>query len=638
MRSEEAEVRPESWRVFSALIAIVIWGAVAGIAGAQGGSGIDPSSGFTAQLAGEGIADVAAPECHVSGEELICLYVTPGAVGGRECEFGGSVPGVRMAAGGPPREQSLCVDEGFHDWPPLRLGESFTRDGFECEVFPEGEGIGAQAKLRCGSRSGSFVVSPGGQVEIEEGGQKASWLVLGDSYTSGEGIPGTTPDKDLNGFYYHGRDCNRATGENTDATAWAIEARRMLSDDFDRPTFVPCTGATTDEAPEQISEAGDKAGRNSWDLVTLGFGGNNLGFSDVLQDCIDAPTSWGGFNSVGCGVTEGELRDRVDKLVSTSGPTFKGSTSLPELFSIVASRTRNGGDVIVTGYPQLAEEVSRWDRWRKIFGACEGLHDFDVGMLRSVTGYLNEQIALSVQAADQRYRKRGIRFHFADIANDPYEFSDEPGSRHGLCSADPWLNGIRTGISDGDIQFERSFHPTQTGHTNTGRVIASLIRDQVALDDRVAPLEGPLRFDGLGLVRMGMTIEEIERQGVEMGELEGIGVCASPIENPNGIFFGFGADGRLNFIGNSMDSSTIATEDRIRVGDSVKSLKAAYEDRLRFVGLDDGVADESGQGTDFVVEAADGSARIEFWTLEGRVVGVYAAGGPFEVPTEEWCS
>jgi len=54
-------------------------------------------------------------------------------------------------------------------------------------------------------------------VDAQGGGR--AWLALGDSYASGEGIPGTN---DVESAETHqGRDCRRATGEGTDANFYA---------------------------------------------------------------------------------------------------------------------------------------------------------------------------------------------------------------------------------------------------------------------------------------------------------------------------------------------------------------------------------------------------------------------------------
>lgn len=352
-------------------------------------------------------------------------------------------------------------------------------------------------------------VSP---VGAQDEGPQRSWLGLGDSYSSGEGIPGTTPDDSDSpngGANSQGRDCRRATGEGTDATAWAVGAYDEVAGELGlgHLDFVACTGAITDEAASQISEAGTTTGRDRWDVVSFSFGGNNIGFADVLEGCLDLSASWDLFDlTPGCDITEQQLRSRVDMLTGGAGISdgYEGRLTLPGLFELIAAnQVAPGGDVIVVGYPHLVEETGRWDRWRRnLIGNCEGIHDYDVATLRSVTGYLNEQIAHAVDAADQAHRGEGVRFHFLDISRDPYEYSDNPRDRHGLCSRDPWLNGITPGITSGDFweQSRRSFHPKQDGHTNTARVLAAYTRANIAFDD------APQRFDASSVDLVNATM------------------------------------------------------------------------------------------------------------------------------------
>lgn len=320
-----------------------------------------------------------------------------------------------------------------------------------------------------------LLISLGSSTPATAQAETRGWLALGDSYSSGEGIPGT---KDVDEATTHqGRDCKRATGDGTKATAWSVSAHRAAGERLGVGTLalVACTGATTSELATQISEAGARHRRDRWDLVTFSIGGNDIGFADILKGCLDADNlPWSAFDvSPGCDVDKAELRRRVDELRGT----------LSSVYDDVASRVNPGGDVIVLGYPHLVEEFKRWDPWRReVIGNCEGIQSWDVDLLRGATGYLNQQIALAVADANARHAANGVEFRFLDISLDPYEYSDDAGSRHALCSPDPWLNGQTTGVKSGDWRIERSFHPTQVGHDNTGRVLATLL-DTIRLDD-----------------------------------------------------------------------------------------------------------------------------------------------------------
>jgi hypothetical protein len=310
-----------------------------------------------------------------------------------------------------------------------------------------------------------------------------AWAAIGDSYSSGEGIPGTSTKTD-----WHGNNCQRADGDGTNALAWGPGAERLVAGDIGVKTFAftACTGATTDAAPDQLNEAVSlHPGTNRWDIVTFSFGGNNIGFADIIKGCLDV-NGWGVFDlTPGCDISEQVLRDRIDMLVGKRlpGPGYTGIT-LPALYDTIANQVRPGGDVIVLGYPQVVEEVGRWDGWRRnVLGNCEGIQSYDVGMLRSAAGYLNQQIALAVQAADQRHAAQGVHFTFEDIATKVYETGAAADQRHALCAKKPWLNGQTTSAGSGDFRTSRSFHPTQQGHNATASDLAQVLRYDIHFDD-----------------------------------------------------------------------------------------------------------------------------------------------------------
>lgn len=311
------------------------------------------------------------------------------------------------------------------------------------------------------------------------------WLALGDSFSSGEGIPGAAAGNQQ----LQGKDtCQRANGDNTDAKAYSVVAVEELQGQppvgliYERPFFVACTGAITDDNATQLAEmrAQVPTELQQWDVASLSYGGNNVLFSSVIEDCLDIKDPWGAVTYEGCSTGEQRLRERIEMLAGTRtiiDREFDGVVTLPELYDQVAAVMQPGGHVIVVGYPHLIEVPDRWASWlqRRSLG-CQGVLKDDVRMLRSVTGYLNEQIGLAVLAAGERWAAEGISFHFVDISTEVYETSADPSARHGLCADDQWINGLTLSVKSGDIRKERSFHPTQEGHTATGRFLADLLR------------------------------------------------------------------------------------------------------------------------------------------------------------------
>ena len=112
-----------------------------------------------------------------------------------------------------------------------------------------------------------------------EPGVPLSWLAAGDSYSSGEGLP-------------HAAGPCAQGAENGDSQEWAAVAHEALLKaipSFARPVLVACTGAKID----QLIDSNDKAGHPEWDpsmgrfdLVTFTFGGDNVNFRPVMEQCL----------------------------------------------------------------------------------------------------------------------------------------------------------------------------------------------------------------------------------------------------------------------------------------------------------------------------------------------------------------
>lgn len=322
------------------------------------------------------------------------------------------------------------------------------------------------------------------------------WLALGDSYSSGEGLryvdyAANPPDKN----------CERATGTTTvnnanGSRAYATFAYDAVRGDWANSTFrlLACTGAVSHEIHGQYAEWLATESRRA-DLITVTMGGNNLRFKDVLFGCVGLSVE-GGFAAAanvmlpgltgelsvwnlnpvaGCTVTDAELRQRVDTLTGDGSEGPGGGQTLMDMYLGLAGAMNPGGYVVVLGYPQLIEESGRWVGWWFEGNRCSRIRRADVAMLRSVAGHFNLQLynlveRLKALPANQR---NGVNFHWLDVSQI---FEGDQG-RHGLCTSDPWINGITVGVGgthDGVVpqRFTRSFHPNQLGHDAIGEELA----------------------------------------------------------------------------------------------------------------------------------------------------------------------
>ncbi|GAA4033756.1 SGNH family lipase [Allokutzneria multivorans] len=333
-----------------------------------------------------------------------------------------------------------------------------------------------------------------------------TWLVLGDSYSSGEGVQNTaTPSEHQppeSGERV--RDCRRADGTEGNASSWAPTAYRMVAAELrvSRMDFLACTGAISDEIPGQIAEARKRFGVDKWDIVTFSVGGNNIRFADIIKDCIGIRLTWRAFvdQPVGCKITTDQLRARVDVLAGRAGITqdqYRGETTLPQIYKKVAEHVKPGGHVIVLGYPNIIEDTAEWPlmsippwlvKVRKF--SCGLFLRNDVPLLRAGATYLNQRIQDVVREADLKHEDAGIRFDFLDISQKPYE--DPSTGRHSICTDDPWLHGVKIDGEVPDLYFKKSFHPNQSGYDATGKVLADHLRARLKADEvvRSCPLVG----------------------------------------------------------------------------------------------------------------------------------------------------
>mgnify|MGYP001151427338 CR=1 FL=1 len=148
-----------------------------------------------------------------------------------------------------------------------------------------------------------------------------SWLATGDSFSSGQGVAGNVGA------------CAQAV-----ELAYAPVARSLVEASglfrVDPFIFSACSGYLASDF-YGIHEGG--MGQSLWDwssamagedrrydVITLTFGGDDVGFADVLVDCLTIPDGWEDLLTEpnvllfdDCDVTEEELLARIDGLVGS---------------------------------------------------------------------------------------------------------------------------------------------------------------------------------------------------------------------------------------------------------------------------------------------------------------------------------
>lgn len=218
------------------------------------------------------------------------------------------------------------------------------------------------------------------------------YVALGDSYSSGVGAGSYISDSG---------DCKRSTKAYPYLWAAANSPSSF--------TFVACSGATT----STVASGQLGALSSSTSLVSVTAGGNDVGFANVMQDCVLSG--------------ESACLAAVDAAVAKVNNTLP--SGLSSLYASIHSKAPQA-HVVVLGYP----------RFYKIGGSCiAGLSDKERTAINNASDVLNGVIAK--QAAN-------AGFTFSGVAD---EFTG-----HELCSGDPWLHSV-------SIPVTNSYHPKPEG-------------------------------------------------------------------------------------------------------------------------------------------------------------------------------
>ncbi|HVX43865.1 MAG TPA: SGNH/GDSL hydrolase family protein [Mycobacteriales bacterium] len=222
----------------------------------------------------------------------------------------------------------------------------------------------------------------------------SNYVALGDSYSSGVGSGDYDPASG---------DCDRSP--HAYPQLWATE---HASATF---AFVACSGATTDDVlADQVS-----ALSTNTTAVSITIGGNDAGFSDVMETCV-----------LGSDSTCDDAISNAENFVTTTLPS-----KLDNLYATIRQDAPSAA-VVVLGYP----------RFYQIPGSCIlGLSEHKRSAINTAADTLDGVIADRAAAAG---------FTFSDVRD---EFTG-----HEICSDDEWLHSVSIPLND-------SYHPTAAGQS-----------------------------------------------------------------------------------------------------------------------------------------------------------------------------
>ncbi|PDP89050.1 lipase [Glycomyces fuscus] len=281
------------------------------------------------------------------------------------------------------------------------------------------------------------------RMEPEDAALWGNYVALGDSYSSGDGAGDYEP------------------GTAESGGCWRSENAypRVLDEEFDFAgslAFYACSSHKGSEMIEQIGTSESQIERvtENTSLVTLGIGGNDLGFIPVLRTCmVRMPL----LESSVCVEQEDEVGRRMENFEKT----------LTEVLGEVRDRAPDAR-VLVLGYPRLFPEDPP--------GMYYTLTRSDQLWLNGLAQRFNELIR------DVVYRTDGDVYGGRETGSVEYVNTFSALSGHEVSADEAWLNGIVLGQLGEGLRVDRaSFHPTAQGQLS----IAERVRLQV--------VEGPER-------------------------------------------------------------------------------------------------------------------------------------------------
>lgn len=217
-----------------------------------------------------------------------------------------------------------------------------------------------------------------------------NYVALGDSYSSGVGA----------GSYLDTSSCMRSA--NAYPYLYAKSTGASLS-------FQACSGArTSDVLNSQVS-----ALTSSTNLVSITVGGNDAGFSSVMEDCVLG--------------SDADCQTKVDNAEHYAETTLPGL--LDNVYATIKSKSPNA-HVVVLGYPHFYQ----------LGGSCS------VGMSDTKRSYINGGADVLDTVIDKEASNAGLTF------------ADARGifTGHEICSSDWWLHSVTWPVDE-------SYHPTATG-------------------------------------------------------------------------------------------------------------------------------------------------------------------------------
>lgn len=277
-------------------------------------------------------------------------------------------------------------------------------------------------------------------------------LVVGDSYTAGNGAAGPTYDVSPDDPHtppapYSGSGCWRKYNNAS------MQAYNSLASTGTYINRACSSKRTTDVLPEVADLVGTSTG-NAVDLVVYSAGGNDVHFGDIAEHCILAGggdlshiTIGGRSISANCYNLLAALKSQIGDVIANE------QANLVALLSEFPN-----AHIVIDGYPMLVNKVGS-------LGSID-VQDNTINYAYAQLAAMMPQIMQRQSAmVGQLSSRNSGRLAFNDVFT---RFGGVAGN-HGVHSSSPWLYGVRPNIME-------SLHPNPTGQSQIAAGIAATVR------------------------------------------------------------------------------------------------------------------------------------------------------------------
>ena len=277
-----------------------------------------------------------------------------------------------------------------------------------------------------------------------------SYVALGDSYASGEGLAPYEP----------GAGGCRRSSRSYPSLLGATGPER-----FSEVTSAACSGAVTgDILGTQVS-----ALASTTRTVTLTVGGNDVGFATVVAACLHTTDPRLRMALEGYATQTDAWRRRLRAGVEQRVAFLGGPAAVPRdrslpLVRVLADVARRAPDaqILVTGYPRLLGQQPGPQGHRASDVLPLFVRPEDADWLTEQNDALNAAVASGVERA----RAGGVDARFVDVAAG--------FGGHGLSdAAAPWVNGVVLATVGSLVPDSSSFHLTAEGQAAYAAAVAA---------------------------------------------------------------------------------------------------------------------------------------------------------------------